>query len=196
MIILPGSSCALGRSTGGLALAIALMSACKSGEVSPQKERRVETASTKAAETAASPGAPVLVPEGTSQQLTVQASKQGVVLADKSGKETVRVDTTSGKAPEDWPSEVPLYPGGKVQMSMQLGRGATLTLTTPDSIAKVIEYYEMQLARMPQSKAVEAGKNQTRLWSDPSKPLQVTLALSEDRGLTKVTLIVTRERAR
>lgn len=193
--MLLGSRCALGRFTGGLALAIALMPACKSGEVSPQAKRSLEPAPAKAAE-AAPPPAQVLVPAGTNQELTVQSSKNGVVLADKSGKETVRVDTTSGKPPEDWPSEVPLYPGGKVQMSMQLGRGATLTLATPDPIPKVIEYYETQLARMPQSKAVETGKNPTRIWSDPSKPLQVTLTLSGEPGATKATLIVTRERAK
>lgn len=190
------SSCALGRLTGGLALIMTLAPSCKSGEVSPQRERRPDSAAARPAEAAAPPAPPVLVPAGTSQELTVQASKQGVVLSDRSGRETVRVDTTSGKPPADWPSEVPLYPGGKVQMSMQLGRGSTLTLETPDPVPKVIEYYETQLARMPQGQAVDSGKNRTRLWSDASKPLQVTLTLSEERGVTRATLIITRERGK
>lgn len=175
-----------------LALGVAILPACKARA---EKSGSAEPAPAKAPESAA-PAPPVLVPEGTNPELTVQASRHGLVLADRDGKQTVRVDTRSGKAPEDWPSEAPLYPGGKVQMSMKLGRGATLTLETSDAIPKVLEYYQTQLAGMPQSSTVDTGKSQTRIWSDPSKPLQITVTVSAERGVTKVTLIVTRERGK
>ncbi|MEY4545285.1 MAG: hypothetical protein RL685_1480 [Pseudomonadota bacterium] len=144
-----------------------LLSGCRSGEMSPKKE---------------------LSPRATPQG-------QGQPVADQDHQGPVRLDT-SGKPPEDWPSEVPLYPGAKIQMSMKLERGATLTLETADTSSQVSEYYKTQLASLPPSSVVDLGQNQTLLWSDPRKPLQVTLALSAtDGGKTRATLIVTRERA-
>jgi hypothetical protein len=73
---------------------------------------------------------------------------------------------------------------------MKLGRGSTVTLETADAIPKVSEWYETQLARMPQHNSVDSGQRRTLMWSDPSKPLQVTLTLDAGDGVTRATLIV------
>jgi hypothetical protein len=145
-----------------------LLPGCRSAEVSPKKE------------------------------LSTQPAPQAVAPLAPAGQEpAVTSLNTSGKPPEDWPSEVPLYPGAKIQMSLKLERGSTLTLETPDTSAQLIEYYKTQLASLPPSSLVDMGTNQTLLWSDPSKPLQVTLALrAAAGGGTRATLIVTREAQR
>jgi hypothetical protein len=138
-----------------------------------------------------------VVEDETGKQVAVQVSPQGVVVKSKD-KDSVRLDTSSGKPPEDWPSEVPLYPGAKINMSMKLGRGFTLTLETQDTAAKVAEFYKAQLSSLQQQNSVDLGKGQTLVWSDDKKPLQVTLALSApqpDRA-TRATLIVSQERQR
>ncbi|MEY2930125.1 MAG: hypothetical protein RL033_874 [Pseudomonadota bacterium] len=165
-----------------------LLPGCRSGEVSPKKEQ-----SAQATPQALAPQAPV--PATAGPAVTLPTGPQGLPVADQDHQGLARLDT-SGKPPEDWPSEVPLYPGAKIQMTMKLERGATLTLETADTRAQVSEYYKTQLASLPPSSIVDMGKNQTLLWSDPRKPLQVTLALSAtEGGKTRATLIVTRERA-
>ena len=150
------------------------------------------------------PGAPEPTPGTAAGAVTVDgkdvevtSSEQGLVIASKDGKNTMRLDTTSGKVPDDWPKDVPMYPGSKIAMSMKLGRGYTLTQETPDPPAKVAEFYKAQLGKMQSRSAVDIGKNQTLQWSDDQQPLQVTLALTAGEGSkpTRATLILTRDRS-
>ena len=129
------------------------------------------------------------------KDVEVQSTPQGVVINTKDGKSTLRLDTTSGKAPEDWPKEVPMYPGSKIDMSLKLGSGYTLTQETPDPLAKVAEFYKAQLSRMQARSSVDMGQSQTLQWSDEQQPLQVTLALNAGDGSkpTRATLILTRD---
>jgi hypothetical protein len=131
------------------------------------------------------------------RDVEVKSTEQGLVIASKDGENTMRLDTMSGKVPDDWPKDIPMYPGSKIELSMKLGSGYTLTQETPDPPAKVAEFYKAQLAQMQSRSSVDIGKNQTLQWSDEQKPLQVTLALTAGEGSkpTRATLILTRDRS-
>jgi hypothetical protein len=131
------------------------------------------------------------------KDVEVKSTEQGLVISSKDGKNTMRLDTTSGKVPDDWPKDVPMYPGSKIDLSMKLGNGYTLTQETPDPPAKVAEFYKAQLGKMQSRSSVDIGKNQTLQWTDEQKPLQVTLALTAGEGSkpTRATLILTRDRS-
>lgn len=65
-------------------------------------------------------------------------------------KTGAKVDIGSGKVPDNFPTDFPLYPGAKVASAMsgnQTGsnNGFWLTMSTPDSLDKVTAYYGSQL---------------------------------------------------
>ena len=90
--------------------------------------------------------------------ITVRNKKTGEVVtwnaADiESGKWSVETDegtaTFGGGGPQDLPAWVPVYPGGSVTGNFDTtsaeGRTVAFTMTTPDTVAAVLEFYESQL---------------------------------------------------
>lgn len=56
---------------------------------------------------------------------------------------------TPGKSvplPENFPSDVPIYPGARVAISNTTTEGATIGLETKDDRPKIVRYYEKNLA--------------------------------------------------
>lgn len=129
-------------------------------------------------------------------------NKTGINVSDvEKGKVTftdtktgAKVDIGSGKVPDTFPKDFPLYPGAKVSSAMSgnesgKSNGFWLTMTTGDSLSKVEAYYKTQFASGgwtvsstytaggTTSETVEKGQ-----WSG-------SLSISEDSG-TKETQIV------
>ena len=90
--------------------------------------------------------------------ITVRNKKTGEVVtwnaADiESGKWSVETDegtaTFGGGGPQNLPAWVPVYPGGSVTGNFDTtsgeGRSVAFTMTTPDPVAAVLEFYESQL---------------------------------------------------
>lgn len=86
-------------------------------------------------------------------------NKTGVNVSDvQNGKMTftdtktgAKVDIGSGKVPDNFPKDFPLYPGAKVTSALsgaQAGKnnGFWLTMSTPDSVDRVTAFYKSQLA--------------------------------------------------
>lgn len=86
-------------------------------------------------------------------------NKTGVNVTDvEKGKMTftdsktgAKVDIGSGKVPDNFPKDFPLYPGAKVTSALsgaQSGKnnGFWLTMSTADSVDKVSAFYKTQLA--------------------------------------------------
>ncbi len=70
---------------------------------------------------------------------------------------TVKVTTSEGtvtnenKLPDDWPGDVPTYPGATVQVSGVMNpdaeqKGASAMLQTSDAVTDVIAFYKTQMA--------------------------------------------------
>ncbi len=129
-------------------------------------------------------------------------NKTGIDVSDvEQGKVTftdtktgAKVDIGSGKVPDTFPKDFPLYPGAKVVSAMSgnesgSNSGFWLTMTTTDSLDKVEAFYKTQFAtggwtvsstfttEGTTSETVEKGQ-----WSG-------SLAISEDSS-TKETQIV------
>ncbi len=67
-------------------------------------------------------------------------------------KTGAKVDIGSNSVPDTFPKDFPLYPGAKVTSSLsgaQAGKsnGFWLTMTTPDTSEKVIEFYKTELEK-------------------------------------------------
>jgi hypothetical protein len=135
------------------------------------------------------------IEKDTGKQVTVQTGKGSMVIETKDGNGSTRLETGSGTLPADWPSEVPMYPGAKIGMSMKIGKGFTLTQETADTPAQVAEFYRGKLDHLKQQAAMDMGNGQTVVWTDQSKPLNVTLSVARSPGKaqTNVTLIVSQD---
>ena len=130
-------------------------------------------------------------------------NKTGIDVSDvEKGKVTftdtktgAKVDIGSGKVPDTFPKDFPLYPGAKVASAMSgnesgSNNGFWLTMTTTDSLDKVEAFYKTQFATGgwtvsstfttggTTSETVEKGQ-----WSG-------SLAVSEDSSTKETQIII------
>jgi len=94
--------------------------------------------------------------------------------------------TWGGQAPKDLPAWVPVYPGSDVQAALDAtneeGRTASFTVTTTDSVDKVIEFYESKLGES----GLKVSKNTMEA---EGKRSAVVTANSEDDKQTVMAMI-------
>jgi len=95
----------------------------------------------------------VLVGVGTTFVMKFFAKKVSTGLLESAieNKTVVSMDIDSGKIPDNFPKDFPVYPGIKVTSSLSGGQngqgsGFWLTLTTADSVAMVTEFYKSAFA--------------------------------------------------
>jgi hypothetical protein len=129
----------------------------------------------------------------TGKTVDIDGSGTGILIEGKEDGQTARLDTLSGQLPPDWPSNVPVYPGSKVALSIKASKGWTVTLETPDSPDKVTEFYRDKMAGLQQRASMEIGGNRTMMWVDEQNSTQITLTVStDDETRTNLFLMVNR----
>lgn len=101
------------------------------------KEKIAEKMSEKAAE--------AVIEAKTGEKVQIDQSDGKVRVQSKDGKGTFVVG--ENKVPDDFPKNVPVYPGAKVESAMaatggQGDSGFILTLSTPDAADKVAAFYK------------------------------------------------------
>ena len=93
----------------------------------------------------------------------------------------------STRLPNDWPSQVPTYPGGKVVTAGKMKNGDLVVQQTNDDPAKVVDFYKAQLSTMHLVKNVDKGAMQSLTWADDAQPpLRVSLGVGTN-AKTKAT---------
>ncbi len=101
---------------------------------------------------------------------------------DKAGREVI-YDARSGKVPDDWPKDIPVYPNTKVKASLQGNGTRTLMMESEDSPDKVVAFYKSKLSSLEE----EASMNTNGSWllSFKDKPgkrtVMVTAALENEK---------------
>lgn len=123
----------------------------------------------------------------------VQIDSNNGALTVKSDKGTVAFNSGGGKVPEDWPSDVPLYPGGKVTMSMSSAGQHVLSLETADTPDQAVAFYKSKLSAMKQE-ATMTTEQQSMLAFKDDTGRRVQLSIGKDKGgtgdKTAIALIV------
>jgi hypothetical protein len=122
-------------------------------------------------------------------------SKTGSVevkTKDPSGKETNVQFGPGSKVPDDFPKEVPIYPGSKVMSAVSLAEGKNghlLTLTTPDQATTVIEYYKKNLAGFkPDSELGSGGDGTMLMMSNAEITVSIAVSRSDDETMVQLTV--------
>lgn len=97
----------------------------------------------------------VTVPDGAGGTAAVKTTEKGdtteVVISGADGKSTATITTgATGAGPANLPAFAPVYPGAKIETSMQgsgpEGSGGVLVMTTPDAPDKVAAFYDAQIS--------------------------------------------------
>jgi hypothetical protein len=110
---------------GLLGALVALTLACGSGE---------KEAATQPSATTPTPAAPTSPPaEGQAQQGAAQR------------RANVPAQITQGELPDDFPSDLPVFPDAQPRNSMMVGGSGLLLLGTSASVADVLSHYREQL---------------------------------------------------
>lgn len=113
---------------------------------------------------------------------------------DKTGQ---KVDIGAGKMPENFPSDMPVYPGAKVAGSMsgtgeKNGNGYWVTLSTSDTYDTVLSYYNDTLASngWESENAMTLGNNTTAL-TVKKAGLAGTVTISQPKSGSDTAIVIT-----
>ena len=94
--------------------------------------------------------------------------------------------------PDDFPKEVPVYPGAKPTASIKSSQGTkpvwTVTLETTDSKDKVAAYYKANLSGFTQKSAMDLGTGSILVYESPK--YDVTFTASTEGAKTELLVNV------
>ena len=122
-----------------------------------------------------------VIEQKTGGDVEIDSSSGSVTV--KSDKGTVAFNSAGNKVPEDWPSDVPVYPGSKVTMSMSSVGQHVLTLETTDTPEQAVAFYKSKLSALKQE-ATMATEQQTMLAYKDDTGRRVQLSIGKDKGGT------------
>jgi hypothetical protein len=148
----------------------------------------------KAAENAQQAAVEKAIEQASGGKVSADAKSGSVTITDKEtgSQTTVGTGKGSAKMPEGWPKEIPPYPGSSVvaQSSTSSAKGKlfTLVLDCPDSVDKVLAYYDGKLTAAGYKKGVEMKKDDgtTRFYESSKMSSQITVFA--ENGKTKVSM--------
>ncbi len=129
----------------------------------------------------------------------IEAATGGSVDVDRDG-DTVTVKTQDGTItggntmPENFPSDVPVYPGADVQGSYSIdganGKGHTVGLQTNDSLADVTAWYRREVAAKGWTVVGDATYNGSLVLSATKDSRGLNVSVSEEDGTVTIGLVV------
>ncbi len=110
-------------------------------------------------------------------------------------KTGAKVDIGTGKVPDNFPKDFPLYPGAKVTSALsgaQSGKnnGFWLTLSTPDSVDKVTAFYKTELAKNGWTIDATYTANDTMTETVSKSSWSGSLAISRDTSSKETQIAI------
>ena len=126
----------------------------------------------------------------TGGQVDIDTSK-GFSIKSKNDKgEEVVIDGQSGKVPDNWPKDVPAYPGAKVTASFTSGKNGMLMLETADSAEKVLAFYKSSLPSMKEAASMNTGATSITTFENKAIGRELAVGATAQDGKTMVHLQV------
>ncbi len=143
----------------------------------------------KAIETGGGKLAEKIIEQGLGKDVDANIDKDNFEIKGKDGS-----FSTSKKLPDNFPSDVPVYPGSQVESSLkatgndQVSESVTVSLSTSDSYEKVVNFYKSQLPTngWNVTATYEAGDSFTTTGEKGNRSLYVTVGGQEG----KITIVL------
>ncbi len=110
----------------------------------------------------------------------------------KSDKGSFEMKTGEGAGlPDNFPKDVPVYAGLKIEMSMSMAEqdGFTVSGTTPDSIDKISEFYQKESADKGWKEEMNMKQPDTHMliYKKEGRVLNVVVSKSDDKTSVSIT---------
>lgn len=128
----------------------------------------------------------------TGGDVDIDSSKPGAFsFKTKNDKgEEVTLDGQSGKVPDNWPKDIPAYPGAKVTASLLTGKNGMLMLETSDSTDKVLAFYKANVGGMKEEANMNAGGTSIVTYADKAAGRELAVGATAQDGKTMIHLQV------
>jgi hypothetical protein len=122
----------------------------------------------------------------------VEYDAKGKSVTVRSADGSVYVGGEGVKLPEDFPKDVPVYPGSKLASSVSAGQsgsaGHMVTLQTSDSSEKVATFYKSKFSTWQIAMEMASGGGKVLLLRSPDQKRSITVVANPSNGQTVVTL--------
>ncbi|MGH9440926.1 MAG: hypothetical protein ACRD16_01490 [Thermoanaerobaculia bacterium] len=122
----------------------------------------------------------------------VQYSSNGKNVKVKGADGSVVVSGEGVTLPEDFPKDVPIYPGSRlasaVSASQSGNSGHMVTFLTPDVPEKVAAFYKSKFSRWNIKMEMSSGGGKVLLLQAPDEKRSLTMVANPANGVTTVTL--------
>jgi hypothetical protein len=162
------------------AAAVALLAVSAASTVGCKRlaEKAAEKAEEKAIENAG--GGKVQINSGENGSMTIVTDAGAVTIG------------TGAKIPDDFPKEVPVYPGAKPTMAMKSANAGkdvwSVTMETPDTKDKIVAFYKSKMTGFTEQAMQDMGQASILVYVSPK--YQVTVTANGQGGKTDVMLSV------
>lgn len=169
------------RCVAGLAIVAGLLGGTGCSKI---QEKITEKIAEKAAEKA--------VEAQTGGKVDIDTNSGSMKIKDEKTGAVVEWGTQA-KLPDNWPSDVPVYPGAAIRASMSTNEGSTLSLETTDAIDKVSSFYKGKLSGFKKEAEMDMGATKIVSFSDGKRKISATFSesdKSDDKKTTAIQLIV------
>lgn len=112
--------------------------------------------------------------------------ERGTITIEGENGETVSVGENV-RIPENFPTDIPAYPGSQKTAYSLADEGAWLTLTTTDSTSVVSEWYAKEFSLWTKTLDVDYGGAVTQTYSKDG--VQMTVSITMQNDITLITLL-------
>jgi hypothetical protein len=122
----------------------------------------------------------------------VEYDSKGKSVTVKAADGSVYVGGEGVKLPDDFPKDVPVYPGAKIASSVSAARtdtaGHMVTFQTSDSPEKVAAFYKSKFSTWQVKMEMSSGGGKVLLLQSPDEKRSITVVANPANGVTTVTL--------
>ena len=123
---------------------------------------------------------------------TVQYDAKGKSITVTTTDGSVYVGGEGVRVPEDFPKDVPLYPGSKLASAVSAAQsgssGHMVTLQTSDPPEKVSSFYKSKFSAWRVKMEMSSGGGKVLLLQSPDEKRSITVVANASGGQTTVTL--------
>lgn len=124
----------------------------------------------------------------------VEYDSKGKNVTVKTADGSVVVSGDAVKLPDDFPKDVPVYPGAKIASAVSAAQsgasGHMATFQTSDSPEKVTSFYKTKFSTWQVKMEMSSGGGKVLLLQSPDDKRSVTVVANPANGLTTVSLTV------
>jgi hypothetical protein len=124
----------------------------------------------------------------TGAKVDLNSDGQGSISVH-SDKGNFQLNAGGGKIPDNWPKDVPVYPGAKFQSSMGNDEKQLLAVLTPDSLETAVEFYKAKFASLKQEANMVTERQTLLSYREPGGR-QIQVSISKEESNTQIALIV------